>query len=146
KMGPDGLGLLLSAPAVGAVAGSLVMSVAPIPRRPGLGIIAAILAYGLCIIGFGVSTTIWLSLVLLAGSGAADAVSMAMRHAIRTRVAPAWSGGRGAAALSTVSRGGPQLGEVRAGATASIWGPQAAIAIGAIASVIGCIVMARLDP
>src|SRR5690606_23008568 len=82
KMGPDGLGLLLSAPAVGAVAGSLVMSVAPIPRRPGLGIIAAILAYGLCIIGFGVSTTIWLSLVLLAGSGAADAVSMAMRHAI----------------------------------------------------------------
>lgn len=146
KMGPDGLGLLLSAPAVGAVAGSLVMSVAPIPQRPGLGIIAAILAYGLCIIGFGVSTTIWLSLVLLAGSGAADAVSMAMRHAIRNLVTPAEYRGRIAAAHSTFSRGGPQLGEVRSGAMASIWGPQAAVAIGGVATVIGCVIMARLVP
>ncbi len=146
KMGPDGLGLLLSAPAVGAVAGSLVMSVAPIPQRPGLGIIAAILAYGLCIVGFGISTTIWLSLLLLAGSGAADAVSMAMRHTIRNLVTPAAYRGRIAAAHSTFARGGPQLGEVRSGAMASLWGPQAAVAIGGVATVLGCIVMARLVP
>jgi MFS family permease len=146
KMGPDGLGVLLSAPAVGAVAGSLIMSVAPIPQRPGLGIIAAILAYGLCIIGFGLSTVVWLSLLLLAGSGAADAVSMAMRHTIRNLVTPAEYRGRIAAAHSTFARGGPQLGEVRSGAMASVWGPQAAVAIGGVATVIGCIIMARLVP
>lgn len=146
EMGPDGLGLLLSAPAVGAVAGSLIMSVAPIPQRPGLGIIAAILAYGLCITGFGLSTTIWLSLLLLAGSGAADAVSMAMRHTIRNLVTPAEYRGRIAAAHSTFARGGPQLGEVRSGAMASIWGPQAAVAIGGVATILGCLFMARLVP
>jgi MFS family permease len=146
KMGPDGLGLLLSAPAVGAVAGSLIMSVAPIPQRPGLGIIAAILAYGLCIIGFGLSTVVWLSLLLLAGSGAADAISMAMRHTIRNLVTPAEYRGRIAAAHSTFARGGPQLGEVRSGAMASVWGPQAAVAIGGVATVLGCIIMARLVP
>jgi hypothetical protein len=146
RMGPDGLGLLLSAPAVGAVAGSLAMSVAPIPQRPGLGIIAAILAYGLCVIGFGLSTTVWLSLLLLAGSGAADAVSMAMRHAIRNLVTPAEYRGRIAAAHSTFARGGPQLGEVRSGAMASVWGPQAAVAVGGVATVLGCILLARLVP
>jgi len=146
EMGPDGLGLLLSAPAVGAVVGSLVMSVAPIPRRPGIGIVFAILAYGLCIVGFGVSTTIWLSLVLIAGSGAADALSMAMRHTIRNLVTPSAYRGRIAAAHTTFARGGPQLGEVRSGVMASMFGVQAAVALGGLATVLGCLAMARLVP
>ncbi len=145
-MGPNGLGLLLSAPAVGAVAGSLVMSVAPIPRRPGLGIVLAILAYGACIIGFGTSSMIWLSLLFLAGSGAADAISMAMRHSIRNLVTPAAYRGRIAAAHTTFARGGPQLGEVRSGWMASLYGAQAAVALGGVATVIGCLIMARLVP
>jgi len=145
-MGPDGLGLLLSAPAVGAVAGSLLMSVAPIPERPGVGITAAILAYGLFIFAFGVSTTIWLSLLFLAGSGAADAISMAMRHSIRNLVTPAAYRGRIAAAHTTFARGGPQLGEVRSGVMASMFGVQASVAIGGLATVAGCLVMAKLVP
>ena len=145
-MGPNGLGLLLSAPAVGAVAGSLVMSVAPIPRRPGLGIVLAILAYGACIIGFGASSMFWLSLLFLAGSGAADAISMAMRHSIRNLVTPAAYRGRIAAAHTTFARGGPQLGEVRSGWMASLYGAQAAVALGGVATVIGCLLMARLVP
>jgi len=78
-MGPDGLGLLPSAPAVGAVIGSFVMSLAPLPQRPGRGVIVAILVYGICILGLGLSSVLWLSLVFLDGSGAADAISMAMR-------------------------------------------------------------------
>jgi MFS family permease len=146
RMGPNGLGLLLSAPAVGAVVGSLVMSMAPIPDRPGLGIILAILAYGLCIVGFGVSTAIWLSVLFLAGSGAADAVSMAMRHSIRNLVTPPAYRGRIAAAHTTFARGGPQLGEVRSGVMAGMFGAPAAVAIGGIATVLGCLVMARAVP
>ena len=146
SMGPNGLGFLLSAPAVGAVAGSLVMSVAPIPQRPGLGIVLAILAYGACIVGFGLSSMTWLSLLFLAGSGAADAISMAMRHSIRNLVTPPEYRGRIAAAHTTFARGGPQLGEVRSGMMASLFGAQAAVALGGVATVIGCLLMARIVP
>lgn len=146
KMGPDGLGLLLGAPAAGAVIGSLVMSALPIPQRPGLAIVAAIIAFGLCILGFGVSTIVWVSLLLLAGSGAADAISMAMRHSIRNLVTPPEYRGRIAAAHSTFAKGGPQLGELRSGAMASAFGPQFAVAFGGLATVIGCLVMVRLIP
>ena len=145
-MGPNGLGLLLSAPAIGAVVGSLLMSVAPIPQRPGLGIVLAIIAYGLCVFAFGISTSIWLSLLLLAGSGAADAISMAMRHAIRNLVTPPGYRGRIAAAHTTFARGGPQLGEVRSGVMASMFGVQASVAIGGLATVIACLLMVRVVP
>lgn len=146
EMGPDGLGLLLSAPAVGAVIGGVIMSVAPIPQRPGLGIILAILVYGGCIAGFGMSSAIWLSMLLLAGSGAADAISTAMRHSIRNLVTPAEFRGRISAVHTTFSRGGPQLGEVRSGVMASMIGVQGAVALGGVATVIGCLAMARLVP
>lgn len=146
RMGPDGLGLLLSAPAVGAVTGSIVMSAMPMPRRPGLGIVLAVLAYGACIIGFGLSSVLWISLAFLAGSGAADAVSMAMRHTIRNLVTPDEFRGRIAAAHTTFARGGPQLGEVRSGVMASMFGAQAAVALGGLATVIACLVLARLVP
>lgn len=145
-MGPNGLGFLLSAPAVGAVAGSLVMSVAPIPQRPGLGIIVAILAYGACIVGFGLSSVVWVSLLFLAGSGAADAISMAMRHSIRNLVTPAEYRGRISATHTTFARGGPQLGEVRSGWMAGFYGAQAAVAVGGLATIIGCLLMARAVP
>lgn len=145
-MGPNGLGLLLSAPAVGAVVGSVVMSAMPMPQRPGLGIVIAILAYGFCIIGFGLSSILWLSLAFLAGSGAADAVSMAMRHTIRNLVTPDDFRGRIAAAHSTFARGGPQLGEVRSGVMASMFGPQASVALGGLATVIACVILARAIP
>jgi MFS family permease len=146
RMGPDGLGLLLGAPAAGAVIGSLIMSALPIPQRPGLAIVAAIIAFGMCILGFGVSTVVWISLLLLAGSGAADAISMAMRHSIRNLVTPPEYRGRIAAAHSTFAKGGPQLGELRSGVMASAFGPQFAVAFGGLATVIGCLVMAKLVP
>ncbi len=146
KLGPDGLGLLLGAPAAGAVIGSLIMSALPIPERPGLAIVTAIIAFGLCIMGFGMSTVVWLSLLLLAGSGAADAISMAMRHSIRNLVTPPEFRGRIAAAHSTFAKGGPQLGELRSGVMASAFGPQFAVAFGGLATVLGCLVMVRLIP
>ncbi len=146
NMGPDGLGLLLSAPAVGAVAGSFVMSALPMPQRPGPGIVLAILAYGCCIIGFGLSSVLWLSLAFLAGSGAADAASMAMRHTIRNPVTPNDFRGRIAAAHSTFARGGPQLGEVRSGVMASMFGVQASVALGGLATVAACLFLARMVP
>ncbi len=145
-MGAGGLGLLLSAIAAGAVIGGLVMSVLPVPQRPGRVILLAIMAYGACIVGFGLSTSVVLSVLFLAGSGAADAVSMAMRHAIRNLVTPDEYRGRIAAAHSTFAMGGPQLGEFEAGVVAAAFGAPASVVSGGVLTIAACLVAARLVP
>jgi len=76
----------------------------------------------------------------------ADAISTAMRHSIRNLVTPAEFRGRMSAVHTTFSRGGPQLGEIRGGMMASMLGVQAAVALGGLAMVPGCLAMARLVP
>ena len=131
-VGPAGLGLLLAAPAAGAVVGSAAMALARPPVRPGLGVLAAVAAYGACVLGFGLSRELGLSLALLAGGGAADAVSMALRHAIRVLATPDALRGRVAAAHATFAMGGPQLGEFEAGVAASLIGAGPAVALGGL--------------
>ena len=118
-VGATGLGLLLSSVAAGAVIGGVGLGSLPIPLRPGRVIVTAIVAYGACIAGFGLSTSMPFALLFLADSGAADSISMAMRHSIRNLVTPDEYRGRIAATHSTFAQGGPQLGELNAGALAS---------------------------
>lgn len=139
--GPATLGLLLSAPAAGALIGSTIMAVARLPYRPGLGVLGAVAAYGLCIFGFGVSGSLPLSLAFLAASGATDSVSMVMRHTIRTMVTPDELRGRIAAAHSTFAMGGPQLGEFEAGLVASWIGAPASVAIGGVGVVLSTLLI-----
>jgi MFS family permease len=141
-IGPAGLGLLLAAPAAGAVAGGAVMAVARTPNRPGLGVVAAVVVYGACIFGFGLSRDMWLSLALLAGSGAADSVSMAMRHTVRNFLSPDEMRGRIAAAHSTFAMGGPQLGEFESGLLAARFGAPAAVASGGALAIFAAILIA----
>lgn len=144
--GANSLGLLLSAPAAGAVLGSIVFGLFTMPKRPGPGMVFCVLAYGACIVGFGLTSNLWLALLFLAGSGAADSVSMALRHAIRNLITPDTYRGRIAAAHSAFAMGGPQLGEFRAGAMASAIGAPAAVAIGGVGTILGTIAMVRLVP
>src|SRR5262249_61224303 len=65
-VGPKGLGFLYAAPAVGRVLGSVAMTLGRMPRRPGRGVLLAIVLYGATVCGFGLSRTLWLSLLLLA--------------------------------------------------------------------------------
>src|SRR6266513_768592 len=79
-IGPQGLGLLLAATSIGA--GGLTPFTGRISRisRQGLGVVLAIICWGICIIAFGFSPgPLWLSVLFLAGSGAADMVSMILR-------------------------------------------------------------------
>ncbi len=145
-VGPSGLGLLLAAPAAGAVVGSAVMSVVRLPVRPGLGVIVAVAAYGACILVFGLSHTLWLSLVSLAGSGAADAVSMALRHTVRNLITPDALRGRIAAAHSTFAMGGPQLGEFEAGLVAAMVGAGPSVALGGLGTILAAAIVAWRVP
>lgn len=144
--GANRLGLLLSAPAAGAVVGSLIFGLMRMPVRPGLGMVACVIGYGACIVGFGLSSSLWLALLFLAGTGAADSISMAMRHTIRNLVTPDVYRGRIASAHSMFAMGGPQLGEFRAGIMASSIGAPAAVAIGGVGTILAAIGALRLVP
>lgn len=138
RIGPEGLGLLLSAPALGAVLGGFLVSFVPGLSRPGRLVVLSVMAYGGCLILFGLSNGLLLALLALAGAGAADAVSMAMRHTVRNLATPDDLRGRVAAAHSALAMGGPRLGEFQAGVTASFVGAQVAMVIGGI----GCVAIA----
>jgi MFS family permease len=145
-VGPRGLGLLLAAPAAGAVTASLVIGTRRMPERPGLGVILAVAVFGSALVGFGLSTSFPLSLACLALSGGADAVSMAYRLTIRTLVTPDALRGRIAAVHSTFAMGGPQLGEFEAGLLASMVGVGPGVAIGGLLTVAAAGVTARRVP
>jgi MFS family permease len=144
--GPRTLGWLLTAPAAGAVAGATIMASRRPLTRPGVGILAAIVIFGLSITAFALSRNLWLSLAFLAASGAADSVSVSQRHTLRNLLTPDRLRGRVAAAHSTFAAGGPQLGDVRAGIVASWTGAPLAVAIGGLAAALTALVVARQVP
>jgi len=77
--GPWGLGLLRSAPAAGALLMSPWLTRRPPARRIGRTLLLAVGVFGACMVAFGLSRSFWLSLAVLAVSGAADMVSVVIR-------------------------------------------------------------------
>lgn len=144
--GPETLGILLAAPAVGSVLGGLFMSTRPIAIRPGFGVLSAVIVYGASIMFFGISTSLALSVFCLALSGASDAVSMVLRQTLRTLVTPNHLLGRISATHSMFAMGGPQLGEFRAGVMASMIGPGPAVAIGGALTIASAGLIWKLVP
>jgi MFS family permease len=92
-VGPQGLGFLRTAPAIGAVVMSAWLALRRAPRHAGPTFLWAVVAFGLCMIAFATSRFFWLSLALLAVSGAADMLSVYVRSTlIQTQVPPAMLG------------------------------------------------------
>ena len=145
-VGTDGLGLLLAAPAVGAVATALAMSWLPPPRARGVVVLVSVVIYGASIAVFGLSTSFALSLVALAVSGAADTVSMIVRQTIRQLLTPDEMRGRMTSVNMIFFMGGPQLGEVEAGLVATWIGAPLSVATGGIACAVFAIVVAIAVP
>ena len=114
--------------------------------RPGVGILAAIVVFGLSITAFALSRNLWFSLAFLAVSGAADSVSVSQRHTLRNLLTPDRLRGRVAAAHSTFAAGGPQLGDVRSGIVASWTGAPVAVALGGLGAVLTALLVARQVP
>lgn len=120
-VGAKGYGILAAAPAVGALAGALYLSIRPLPDRQGRIFLWAVAAYGASTVVFGFSRTFWLTLVALAGTGLADAISTVIRQTIRQFVTPDRLRGRMTSINMIFFMGGPQLGELEAGFVASLF-------------------------
>jgi MFS family permease len=138
-VGPAGLGLLRSAPAVGALAMSLLLTRWPIRRRTGPLLLGAVAVYGLSTIVFGLSTHFELSLLMLAVGGAADMVSVVIRQTLVQLETPDDMRGRVSAVNSVFIGASNQLGEFESGATAALLGPVGSVVLGGVGT---CVVAA----
>jgi MFS family permease len=141
-----GLGLLRAAPAAGALLMSLALVQWPVRRRVGRVMFLSVGVYALAMLGFGMSTTLWLSLALLALGGAADMVSVVIRQTLVQLDTPDSMRGRVSALNALCIIGSNQLGEFRAGAAAAWFGPAAAVWTGALASLLVAGLWARRFP
>jgi len=135
-VGPAGLGILYSAPAVGSVLGAVVMTgLSNRIREPGVPLLIAVAAFGLATVGFGFSRSMPLAILFLAGTGLTDTVSMTLRHQILQLLTPDGLRGRVTAANQVFVQGRPQLGQLEAGAVAARFGIPFSIISGGIACV-----------
>lgn len=144
--GPWGLGLLRSAPAVGALAMSAWLMRFPIERRVGRVMFAAVAVFGLATIAFGLSTSFGLSLAALVVLGASDMISVVIRQTFVQLETPDEMRGRVSAVNSLFIGASNQLGEFESGATAALFGTVPAVVMGGVGTLAVVVIWMRLFP
>ena len=145
-VGSEGLGALRAAPAIGAVICSITLSRRPLRRRVGRWMFAGVALYGVSTLVFGLSTHFGLSMLALAISGAADMVSVVIRHTLMQLDTPDEIRGR-VGSVNTIFIGASnQLGEFESGAVAAWLGPVGSVVSGAVGTMVVVVVWIRLFP
>lgn len=144
--GPWGMGLLRAAPAVGALAMSIVLTRWPIERRVGKVMFGAVALYGVATIGFGLSSAFWLSFATLLAAGAADMVSVVIRHSLVQLDTPDAMRGRVSAVNSIFIGASNQLGEFESGVTAALFGAVGSVLLGGVGTLVVVVLWMRWFP
>ncbi|MCL4274674.1 MAG: MFS transporter [Anaerolineales bacterium] len=135
-------GYLSAAPAVGAVLIALVISQVKEIRRQGQIFLGSVIVFGLATIIFGATRSFIIAWLAIAVTGAADGVSTIIRNTIRQLQTPDHIRGRMTSVNQLFFQGGPQLGEIRAGLVAQLFGAPYAIISGGIGCIIGTLAIA----
>ncbi|MFI8421681.1 MFS transporter [Streptomyces sp. NPDC085479] len=125
-------GLLVAAPAFGALLGGVVSGWQGRIRHHGQAILIAVAAWGLAIAAFGLSRNLWIGLLCLAAAGYADTSSMIFRNTMMQVAAPDEMRGRLQGVFIVVVAGGPRLGDFVAGSVAGLTSPAVAITGGGL--------------
>jgi MFS family permease len=136
NVGARGFGLLSAAPAIGAVITGLVMARMGTFRRQGRLVVWSVAVFGVATMAFGLSRVFWVSLLMLALTGAADTVSTVLRQTIRQLATPDHLRGRMTSINMVFFMGGPQLGEVEAGTVAALIGAPLSVVTGGLGSIL----------
>lgn len=146
KVGVVEYGWLSAAQSVGATLVALTISQVHELRRQGPLFLGSVLVFGLATIAFGLSTTFLLAWIALAFTGAADGLSTIIRNTIRQLQTPDEMRGRMTSVNMIFFQGGPQLGEIEAGAVAQLFGAPFAVVSGGIGCIIGLFLVIRKWP
>ena len=144
--GPLGLGLLRSAPALGALIITVLLTRRPLQSKVGLRMFQAVIVFGLATIVFGLSTHMWLSLAALGVMGAADEVSVVIRLSLVQLATPDDMRGRVSAVNFLFVNASNQLGEFESGVLAALVGAVPAVVIGGAGSVLVALLWMKLFP
>ncbi|MFJ6247918.1 MULTISPECIES: MFS transporter [unclassified Streptomyces] len=129
-------GLLVAAPAFGALLGGILSGWQGRIRHHGQAILIAVACWGTAIAVFGLTRDLWLGLLFLALAGYSDTVSMIFRNTMMQVAAPDEMRGRLQGVFIVVVAGGPRLGDFLAGSAAGLTSPAVAITGGGIACVV----------
>ena len=146
QLGPWGLGLLRSAPSVGAICVAIWLAGHPIRNHAGVIMLGAAASFGACTVLFGLSTITWLSIVALALLGATDMFSVYIRETLIQLWTPDEVRGRVNAVNQVFVGASNEVGEFRAGTMAALIGTVPAVVIGGVGAIAVAGLWAALFP
>jgi MFS family permease len=144
--GPEGLGHLRAAPALGATLTAAFFAVRPLKSEVGLKMLLAVAVFGGATIVFGLSTSMPLSLACLTLLGAADMFSVYVRQSLIQLYTPDDKRGRVGAVSSLFISASNELGEAESGFLAALIGPVAAVVAGGVGAILVVGIWARKFP
>ena len=144
--GPETLGLLRAAPAIGAITMGLYLTRRPINRHAGKILLACVAAFGLCMIVFALSESLWLSLAALGLSGVFDSVSVIVRSTILQLTTPDDMRGRVSAINGLFIGSSNELGAFESGLAASWLGLVPSVVVGGLITLTVVLVTAKVAP
>ncbi len=144
--GPEELGILRAAPAIGAVLTGILLAHHPLSRHAGRWLLAAVAGFGLCIILFALTPHFWLAAFLLMLSGVCDGVSVVMRTTIMQLMTPDAMRGRVSAINGIFIGSSNELGAFESGVAARLMGLAPSVIFGGAMSIVIVAATARLAP
>ena len=145
-VGPQGLGIMRAAPAIGAVLVSIYLSARPLTHNVGAKMLWAVVVFGAVTIGFGLSRNYALSIGFLALMGAADMVSVFIRSTLIQLNTPDAVRGRVSAITGLAVSASNELGEMQSGLAAALLGATGAIVFGGVGAIMVTVAWAVLFP
>jgi MFS family permease len=145
-MGPLGLGILRSAPGIGAIIMATFLATFPIRHRAGMIMFVGVAIFGIATVAFGISKVWWVSALALAVMGAGDMISVYVRETLLALWTPDAVRGRVNAVNSVFIGASNELGEFRAGTMAHLIGPVAAVVVGGVGTLAVSILWALAFP
>ena len=145
-VGPQGLGALRAAPAVGAVLTSALLALGRQPRHVGRTFLTAVVLFGLFTMAFALSRWVWLSLLLLAAVGAADMLSVYFRSTLMQVMVPTGMLGRISAVNQIFIGSSNEIGAFESGVAARLVGTVPSVIVGGAVTVVVTLVIAWRVP
>ncbi len=144
-IGSEGLGALRAAPAVGAIGVALFLALFPMKKIAGRNLLIVVAGFGICMIGFALSTSFWMAMVFLALSGMFDSVSMIIRGTLMQLLTPDNMKGRLSSINSMFIISSNEIGSFESGTAARFMGLVPSIIFGGcmtLGVVFGCLALA----
>jgi MFS family permease len=136
KVGAEGLGWMRAAPALGAAVMALWFAWRPLKHDVGAKMLWSVVVFGLATIGFGFSTNIGLSLLMLAILGGADMLSVYVRSSLVQLNTPDAMRGRVSSVSTLAISASNELGEMQSGLAAALLGPVGAVVFGGVGAIL----------